>query len=480
MAKTVASRIFISYGNTRSGWARGLRRCRRPFASAMGAIAKSSAVFLQLVLAAATISMAAAQQDETINLFEPSTQRQTPPSGGAIPGLTQDAVGAVSFFSISPAARQSLGSSARGERTLRIALPGGQSVTCRFAVQESGSDLFEGTVVDGEPLTDRCDLVVAGGEVIGDIEIESGHYRIIPMGEGGTHAIVEIKGGAYPNEGEPVVPPLGVQRKGERSVLEAERCDVALASGQSPKELGPIRILVLYTPAAAAQAGNIKADITLLMRQLNDALSADKNGGSFSVQTELAHAQKLSFVEANHKTVGGKRVLGIQIDLNRLAELPDVASLRDQYEADLVHLLIGKKAGNPCGIGFKPPLWGIGFDTVNLGFSVSERDCAINNYSFTHELGHNLGLDHDRYVARTLPPSDYNVGLVATRKRIRTVMSYDDECRDRGYNCARLLVFSTPRITVKGVAMGKPYDQPNGAYNVEILCRTAPIVADYY
>jgi hypothetical protein len=26
---------------------------------------------------------------------------------------------------------------------------------------------------------------------------------------------------------------------------------------------------------------------------------------------------------------------------------------------------------------------------------------------------------------------------------------------------------------------GAPYGTPNGAYNVETLCRTAPIVADY-
>jgi hypothetical protein len=28
--------------------------------------------------------------------------------------------------------------------------------------------------------------------------------------------------------------------------------------------------------------------------------------------------------------------------------------------------------------------------------------------------------------------------------------------------------------------MGKPFGEPNGAYNVETLCRTVPIVASYY
>ena len=129
---------------------------------------------LQFILVAATLGAASAQQPDTIDLFELSTQRQGAPSGEEIPGLRSGAVGAVSFFAVSPAARQSLRSGQGGMRKMRIALPDGQSVTCSFAAQEAGSDALEGTIVDGDSPADRCDLVVTGGEIVGDIQTESG------------------------------------------------------------------------------------------------------------------------------------------------------------------------------------------------------------------------------------------------------------------------------------------------------------------
>jgi hypothetical protein len=424
---------------------------------------------LQLLLAVLLPAVATAQQADTVDLFEPSTQRAGAPSGEQIPGLRSDAVGAVSFFAVSPAARQSLRSAPGAKRSMRVALPGGRSVTCRFAAQDPGSDTLAGSVADSDSPADRCDLVVTGGEVVGDIQTESGRYRIVPM-PGGTHAVVEMKPGAYPNEGDIPLPPLppGVQRKGERSLRDAPRCDVPPA-----KVLGPIRILVLYTPQAKAETGNIKAEISLAMQQLNDAFR--KTGGNFGIKAELAHAQEVDYVEGDD----------MEVDLNRVSGqepgyLPEVAGLRAQYRADLVHLLIGLKPGNPCGIGWMPPLDTIGPATRDWAYSVSERGCAINNYSFVHELGHNLGLNHDRYVAGDNSPADYNFGYVVLPKAMRTVMAYDNECQANGFSCQRYPLFSTPAVRIRDVPIGEPSGAPNGAYNIEILCRTAPIVANYY
>ena len=135
-------------------------------------IALVLALPLQLMLAAATLGAASAQEGGTIDLFEPSSQRQGAPTGGKIPGLRSGAVGAVSFFSLSAAARQSLRLTQSGERKMHIALPGGQSVTCIFAAQEAGSDLLEGTIEGSDSPVDRCDLVVTGGNIDGDIQLE--------------------------------------------------------------------------------------------------------------------------------------------------------------------------------------------------------------------------------------------------------------------------------------------------------------------
>ena len=336
-------------------------------------IALSLALLLQLML---TIDAAPAQETETIDLFEPSTQRQGAPTGENVPGLRSGAVGAVTFFSLSPAARQSLRLTQSGERKMRIALPGGQTVTCVFAAQESGADTLDGTVEGSDSPIDRCDFVVTDGRIDGDIQLESGRYRIVPM-EGGAHAVVELEPGAYPNEGDIPLPPLasGAQRKSDRSLRDAPRCDVP-----PRKELGPIRILVLYTPVAKAQTSNIRAEIKLAIQQLNDAFS--KNGGNYSIKAELADMRPVSYVEADQTEVDGRQIAGMETDLDRLSGrepgyFNTIPALRDQYKADLVHLLVGYKETNPCGVGWMPPLDQIGPDTRDWAYSASQPACFV-------------------------------------------------------------------------------------------------------
>jgi hypothetical protein len=361
---------------------------------------------------------------------------------------------------------------------MRIALPGGESITCSFGAQQPDDESLEGSIAGSDSPADRCDLVVTGNEVVGDIQTESGRYRIVPL-PGGTHAVVEIKPEAYPNEGDiPLPPEMGRQRKGQRSLRDDPRCDVPPA-----KVFGPLRIMVLYTPAAKAETQNIDADISLIMKQLSGAFR--KTGGNFTITAELAHSQEVDYLESGPGERDGRQVPGMDIDLRRLSALEpgyldQVRALREEYKADLVHLLVGHRDDNPCGIGWMPRLDDIGPDTRDQGFSVSDRGCAVNNYSFVHELGHNFGLNHDRYVAGDVPATDYNFGYVMLPQAVRTVMAYDHQCRDAGSTCQRLGLFSTPGLRIRGVPIGLPFGEPNGAYNVEILCRTAPILANYY
>ena len=49
----------------------------------------------------------------------------------------------------------------------------------------------------------RCDLVLDNGQVTGEVETASARYRIVPVGPGPTHAVVEVRTEAFPNEHEP-------------------------------------------------------------------------------------------------------------------------------------------------------------------------------------------------------------------------------------------------------------------------------------
>jgi hypothetical protein len=83
---------------------------------------------------------------------------------------------------------------------MQIALPQGRSVTCVFRAQSRDGFL----VLSGEPVGGdaggRCDLVVEDGRITGDVDTDSGRYRILPIGSSSTHAVVEVLTGALPNE----------------------------------------------------------------------------------------------------------------------------------------------------------------------------------------------------------------------------------------------------------------------------------------
>ena len=78
--------------------------------------------------------------------------------------------------------------------------------------------------------------------------------------------------------------------------------------------------------------------------------------------------------------------------------------------------------------------------------------------TFAHELGHNMGLKHDRYTEHggNNLPYPYSVGYVNQRafdsrapesSRWRTVMAYNDQCDNAGFHCTQLFRFSNPDQT---------------------------------
>ena len=63
-------------------------------------------------------------------------------------------------------------------------------------------------------------------------------------------------------------------------------------------------------------------------------------------------------------------------------KLDQVHSLRDQYKADLVVLVV--ENSQYCGLGYM-------FNgNKEYGFSVTSRKCMTGYYSFVHELSHNM------------------------------------------------------------------------------------------
>jgi hypothetical protein len=124
---------------------------------------------------------------------------------GEIRGMRPETVGEVAYFSLSVDAPSKLrGLTSSSQQQVEIALPGGSSVTCtlRSEPRPNGVLLLTGAPDGGTP-QERCNLVVDNGQVTGELELETGRYRIQPTGNGSAHVVVEIKTAAFPNESEP-------------------------------------------------------------------------------------------------------------------------------------------------------------------------------------------------------------------------------------------------------------------------------------
>src|SRR5215470_6729080 len=333
-------------------------------------------VALALIVAGSATEATAQQKKSppTTRLFNgASGQAPSSENSAETLGMRPGTVGAVVRVPLSLSATSSLTAQNNEPRRLEVALPGGRSVTCLLRPVARPRNMV---VLGGAPLnggdSESCNLVVQNGKVTGEIDLESSRYRIQPTGTGATHAVIEVKTENLPDELAPKVP---AEPMPERAAADTAMCDVKAAPGQQPKTFGPIRIMFLYTKAVAAGAPNIHGDIELLMQQLRTGFGATRLGGNFSVTTELAHAQELSYDEADN----------MEKDLDRLSNPRDpvfrpIHALRDTHKADIVHLLIKAKPNNGCGIGW-----------LNLGvrpehaFSVSDYQCALNNYSAVHE-----------------------------------------------------------------------------------------------
>jgi hypothetical protein len=142
-------------------------------------------------------------------------------------------------------------------------------------------------------------------------------------------------------------------------------------------------------------------------------------------------------------------------------------------------LLTGIPSDNSCGLGkfTEQPSSG----TSSIAFSAVNFSC-VSNYSVHHEIGHNMGLRHDRYVDSS-PGLGYNFGYTNNTVgcKIRSVMAYNNACTGSG--CIRINYFSTGAFKIKKgakqCAIGVKKGQSKAADNSQRLRETKQTVSTY-
>ncbi len=282
-------------------------------------------------------------------------------------------------------------------------------------------------------------LILLNGDLLtGNVNTGKAVFRLRPIG-GGVHLIEELDHGAFPEELPPLeVPPTSL---GEAAAPPG--------GGFAPRadDGSQIDVMVLYTPAARAAEGGTAQIEALVNQAVAETNQAYQNSG-VTPRLNLVYVAEVAYTESGSFNTDLERLQGTNDGY-----MDDIHALRDTYKADVVNLIIDDT--QYCGLGYFMSSASSSFQA--RAFTVVARDCATGYYSFGHELGHNMGLQHDWYVDDDINQYPHSHGYVNAGEGWRTIMAYNSECRDTDNSyCTRLQYFSNPNTTYNGDPMGVP------------------------
>jgi hypothetical protein len=302
----------------------------------------------------------------------------------------------------------------------------------RVEFNQSGGFTWFGHV-EGVALS-QVTLVVKDGLLVGNVVMPAVFYQVRLAG-GGVHAVHEIDLAAFPPDMEPIAVNLSEQAQ-------------ALASREAMADDGSvIDVLVVYTSAARVAEGGTQG-----MNALIDLAVAETNTSYakslINQRLNLVHTAEVSYAEFDIVDA----LYAVTRPDDRLMD--NVHTLRDNYAADEVVLIVHISSSPYCGVAWLMSSVSTAFESN--AFAVVDRACATGYYSFGHELGHNMGARHDWYVDNGVTPYSHSHGFVNATDQWRTIMAYNSECSDRGFYCTRLQYWSNPDVTQGGDPMGVP------------------------
>jgi hypothetical protein len=212
-------------------------------------------------------------------------------------------------------------------------------------------------------------LIEKNGNVFGQINIEEDIYELQDFG-GHKNVLFKIDPEIY-TESE-----CGV---GDSTQHNINMNPIPLENRNSG--ICNVRVLVLYTAAANAVNSDPANSATTFIEQTNQIM----RNSHANVRFTLAGVELLEDFEEENTASD---------TLDELKDNEDAQQLRNDFEANMVHLLT--EAEWPHGLGFA-----IGWSyTYNYGdpdfaYSLSNITASGGFYTFSHEIAHNFGCKHD-------------------------------------------------------------------------------------
>ncbi|MEZ5278086.1 MAG: M12 family metallo-peptidase [Opitutaceae bacterium] len=335
-------------------------------------------------------------------------------------------------------------------------------------VTRSGVQLIEGTVA-GQPGS-RFMMTASEGAASLSIEVSPDDRYVVNWLDDGVYEIAELDPQTIPPCHGPLTVFLDADVLAARSQQDEGVTDVRRPTALStlPHTPAVVDLLIVYSSDVAANYTEfaIRNKAELAVAEGN----SDFERSGARVQLRLVGVAGLDYTENGSNSDGLER-------LRRTSDgyMDDVHQLREKVGADLVCLLQDRRDSSSSGIAYVMTEIGSRYNE-DFGFSVVEYQYLTGSNTMVHEIGHNLGCQHDRENsgADGLFPFSYGYRFTSgTGSTYRTIMAYRPG--------SRISYFSTPLKTfgTLGDPIGIAEGQSGEADNVESLNRASFEVSNF-
>lgn len=231
-----------------------------------------------------------------------------------------------------------------------------------------------------------------------------------------------------------------------------------------------IDVMVLYTPDLVTRYGSAQTLINNLIALSNQAYIDSKV--AITLRAVLIQQVNYTVLNDNGEALD-------ELTDSTASAFSAISSLRAQYGADLVSLVrpFDQPTAGSCGVGWVSGGGGrtiitdgsYGFSVVSYGKDTHGSSYYCDNYTFTHELGHNMGSAHDRANSGSSGAYNYSYGY-GIEGTFGTIMSYINPTIGK---------FSSPLLDCKGTPCGIASGKSNSADNALSLNNTRSFIASF-
>ncbi len=238
----------------------------------------------------------------------------------------------------------------------------------------------------------------------------------------------------------------------------------------------PLRVMYAYTTAAEedfiSKGRDVEHDATLSMLESQQALDNSQVG----IRLEFAGIYKLGYGKTSLSTILNDATK------SSTSEMVKLNAARNAEDIDVVVLVTGQTksaGGGNTVVGLANLLLSYAGSRTSLGFAAIDSDHTCGDLSVIHEVAHTLGCEHHKQQTTQSANCLFFKYSSAWRGEIDryyvTLMGYPSSQDDVWNKYSRLPYFSSPDITLKGVAIGNA--EPSN--NALVLKQTKHIASTY-